>query len=151
MPHSCIQLLITAWFFQSKDSFPRSLRETHMKPIAILTVLSAAALASCQGGGQVRELPQNRQMAPVGVEGAWVDPNGLVSTFSSGQFQTRTSDGTNTQMASGTYNTTGKVTEINLYSNVKKTSSLVNCALVVPNQLNCTTESGAQFSLVRKV
>ncbi|WP_438751860.1 hypothetical protein [Pararhizobium sp. O133] len=123
-----------------------------MKPIAILTVLcAAAALASCQSSPrEVRQLPP-QQMAPAGVEGAWVDPNGLVSTFAGGQFQTRTSDGTNTQMASGTYTSRGSVTEINLYSNVKRTSSLVNCALVAPSQLNCTTESGAQFSLARKV
>jgi hypothetical protein len=106
MPHSCFQLLITAWFFQSKDSFPRSLRETHMKPIAILTVLSAAALGLLPGRGTsagTAAKPPNG--ACCRVEGAWVDPNGIVSTFSSGQFQTRTSDGTNTQMASGTYNT----------------------------------------------
>ncbi|MBB5535350.1 hypothetical protein [Rhizobium giardinii] len=120
-----------------------------MKPITILTLLSAAAaLASCMGPREVRQQPP-AQMAPAGVEGAWTDPNGLVSTFAGGQFQTRTSD-TNTQMASGTYTTTGNVTQINLYSNLKQTTSLVNCALVTPNQLNCTSESGAQFSLVRK-
>ena len=73
-----------------------------MKPIAILTVLSAVALASCQGTREVRELPQSRQMAPVGVQGAWVDPNGVVSTFAGGTFSTRTTD-TNQEIASGTY------------------------------------------------
>ena len=121
-----------------------------MKPIAILTLLSAAAaLASCMGPREVRQAPPV-QAAPVGVEGAWTDPNGLVSTFAGGQFQTRTSDGTNTQMASGTYTTTGNVTQINLYSNVKQTNTLVNCALVARTQLNCTTEAGAQFSLIRR-
>ncbi|WP_426126750.1 outer membrane lipoprotein Omp10 [Pararhizobium sp. PWRC1-1] len=122
-----------------------------MKPIAILTVLSAAALASCQGGGQVRELPQNRQMAPVGVQGAWVDPNGVVSTFTGGTFSTRTTD-TNQEIASGTYtNLSPQLVEINMYSVLRKTQSKVNCAMVSMSQLNCTTDSGAQFSLSRKV
>lgn len=121
-----------------------------MKPIAILTVLSAAALASCQGGGQVRELPQSRQMAPVGVEGSWVDPNGIVSTFSGGTFTTRTTD-TNQVLASGNYiNLSPKLVEINMTSMVRNTQSKVNCAMVSTSQLNCTTDSGAQFSLSRK-
>jgi len=122
-----------------------------MKPIAILTVLSAITLASCQGGGQVRELPQNRQMAPVGVQGAWVDPNGVVSTFTGGTFSTRTTD-TNQEIASGTYtNLSPQLVEINMYSVLRKTQSKVNCAMVSMSQLNCTTDSGAQFSLSRKV
>lgn len=121
-----------------------------MKPIAILTVLSAAALASCQGGGQVRELPQTSQAAPAGVEGAWVDPNGIVSTFSAGTFTTRTTD-TNQVLASGNYiNLSPKLVEINMTSMVRNTQSKVNCAMVSMSQLNCTTDSGAQFSLSRK-
>jgi hypothetical protein len=40
--------------------------------------------------------------------------------------------------------------EINMTSLVRKTQSRVNCALVTPNQLNCTQDSGAQFSLARR-
>ena len=40
--------------------------------------------------------------------------------------------------------------EINMTSLVRNTQSRVNCALVTSNQLNCTTDSGAQFSLARK-
>ena len=121
-----------------------------MKPIAILTVLSAVALASCQGTREVRELPQSRQMAPVGVQGAWVDPNGVVSTFAGGTFSTRTTD-TNQEIASGTYtNLSPQLVEINMYSVLRKTQSKVNCAMVTTSQLNCTTDSGAQFSLSRR-
>ena len=121
-----------------------------MKPIAILTVLSAVALASCQGTREVRELPQSRQMAPVGVQGAWVDPNGVVSTFAGGTFSTRTTD-TNQEIASGTYtNLSPQLVEINMYSVLRKTQSKVNCAMVTSSQLNCTTDSGAQFSLSRR-
>ena len=40
--------------------------------------------------------------------------------------------------------------EINMTSLVRKTQSKVNCALVNPSQLNCTSDSGAQFSLSRR-
>ncbi|URK87022.1 hypothetical protein LP421_24410 [Rhizobium sp. RCAM05350] len=124
-----------------------------MKPIAILTLLSAAAaLASCMGPREVRESPSNRQVTPAGVEGAWVDPNGIiVSTFSGGTFTTRTTD-TNQVLASGNYiNLSPKLVEINMTSMVRNTQSKVNCAMVAQTQLNCTTDSGAQFSLSRKV
>ncbi|HTO34029.1 MAG TPA: outer membrane lipoprotein Omp10 [Pararhizobium sp.] len=122
-----------------------------MKPIAILTVLSAAAaLASCQSSPRdVRQLPP-QQMAPAGVEGSWVDPNGIVSTFSGGTFTTRTTD-TNQVLASGNYiNLSPKLVEINMTSLVRNTQSKVNCALVSTSQLNCTTDSASQFSLIRK-
>lgn len=123
-----------------------------MKPIAILTILSAAtALAACQGPREVRELPPSRQMAPVGVEGSWVDPNGVVSTFSGGTFSTRTTD-TNQELASGTYtNLSPTLVEINMYSVLRKTQSKVNCAMVTTSQLNCTTDSAAQFTLTRRI
>lgn len=122
-----------------------------MKPIAILTVLSAAvALASCQSSPrEVRPLPTT-QVQPLGVEGSWVDPNGIVSTFTAGTFTTRTTD-TNQVLASGNYiNLSPKLVEINMTSHVRKTQSKVNCAMVTPAQLNCTTDTAAQFSLVRR-
>ena len=121
-----------------------------MKPITILSLLAAAvALASCQTERAPRELPPIRQQ-PTGVEGAWVDPNGIVSTFASGTFTTRTTD-TNQLLASGTYvNTSPTLVEINMTSLVRNTQSKVNCALVSLSQLNCTTAEGAQFSLARR-
>ncbi|KQS89772.1 MULTISPECIES: outer membrane lipoprotein Omp10 [unclassified Rhizobium] len=122
-----------------------------MKPIAILTVLSAAAaLASCQSSPrEVRQLPTT-QVQPAGVEGSWVDPNGIVSTFTAGTFTTRTTD-TNQVLASGNYvNLSPKLVEINMTSHVRNTQSKVNCAMVTTAQLNCTTDSGAQFSLARR-
>ena len=62
-----------------------------MKPIAILTILSAVALAACQAPREV-QVSQPQRVAPVGVDGNWVDPNGIVSTFSAGTFTTRTTD-----------------------------------------------------------
>ena len=120
-----------------------------MKPITIATVFGVAvALASCQASGPARQLPPIER-APT-VEGTWVDPNGIVSTFQAGQFATRTTD-TNQLLASGTYvNVSDRLVEINMTSLVRNTQSKVNCALATPNQLNCTTSTNAQFSLARQ-
>jgi len=122
-----------------------------MKPIAALSLLTAAvALASCQTERAPRDMPVAQRPAPTGVEGAWVDPNGIVSTFAAGTFTTRTTD-TNQLLASGTYvNTSPTLVEINMTSLVRNTQSKVNCALVSQSQLNCTTAEGAQFSLARR-
>lgn len=121
-----------------------------MKPFATLALLAAAAaLASCHTTSRaVRPMPQASQ--PAGVEGAWVDPNGIISTFAGGTFSTRTTD-TNQLLASGSYvNVSPTLVEINMTSLVRNTQSKVNCALVTSSQLNCTTDSGAQFSLARQ-
>ena len=123
-----------------------------MKPITILSLLAAAAaLASCQTERAPRDMPVAQRPMPTGVEGAWVDPNGIVSTFAAGTFTTRTTD-TNHLLASGTYvNNSPTLVEINMTSLVRNTQSKVNCALVSQSQLNCTTAEGAQFSLSRRV
>ncbi|OLP53566.1 hypothetical protein BJF92_05230 [Rhizobium rhizosphaerae] len=125
-----------------------------MTRIATWFALSLAALAaSCQSAPQEVYRPVYGSAAPVapaGVEGSWVDPNGIVSTFSGGTFSTRTTD-TNQLLASGNYtNVTPQLVEINMTSMVRKTQSKVNCALATPSQLNCTTDSGSQFSLTRR-
>ena len=120
-----------------------------MKKLTVSLVLSATAILSgCDTNMPQRSLPPIQQ--PSTVEGQWIDPNGIVSTFQTGSFSTRTTD-TNQLLASGTYTNTGpKLVEINMTSLVRNTQSKVNCALVTPNQLNCTTDAGAQFSLARK-
>lgn len=122
-----------------------------MKPITVLSLLiAAAALASCQTERAPRDMPTAQRPMPTGVEGAWVDPNGIVSTFSAGTFTTRTTD-TNQLLASGTYvKNSPTLVEINMTSLVRNTQSKVNCALVSQSQLNCTTAEGAQFSLSRR-
>jgi len=121
-----------------------------MKPLTLLALAAAAAgLASCQTDRAPRQLPVVQQ--PQGVEGSWVDPNGIVSTFAGGTFTTRSTD-TNTLLASGTYTSLSPtLVEINMTSLVRNTQSKVNCALVSQGQLNCTTDSNAQFSLAHQV
>ena len=119
-----------------------------MKNFAIPALVVTAALASCSSTDRGRPLPV--APAPVTIEGTWTDPNGLISTFQAGAFSTRTTD-TNQMLATGSYaNTSGNLYEISLTSLVQNKQSKVNCALVNPNQLNCTADSGAQFTLARQ-
>ncbi|NML72614.1 hypothetical protein HHL25_00605 [Rhizobium sp. S-51] len=120
-----------------------------MKIRSIFTLVAcAAALSACTSSGP-RPLPPISQ-GPT-VDGAWVDANGLVSTFGGGRLETRTSDGSNKVMATGTYTQqANNLVSITLFSNIKQTTTQANCAMVTPNQLNCTSESGAQFSLARR-
>lgn len=122
-----------------------------MKPLMFATLLAAAAtLAACQTSERANTYAPVAQQAPQGVEGSWIDANGLVSTFSAGSFATRTTD-TNTTMATGTYLTQpGGLIEISLFSNISKSASKANCSLVTTRQLNCTSSSGAQFTLNRQ-
>lgn len=119
-----------------------------MKMKASLVLLAAASLSACMASPAPRRLPP--PMQPQGVEGLWVDPNGIVSSFQGGTFTTRSSD-SNTLLASGTYvHHSPTLVEINMTSLVRKTQTRVNCALATPVQLNCTQDSGAQFSLRRR-
>jgi uncharacterized lipoprotein YddW (UPF0748 family) len=123
--------------------------KTTTSSLALVAV--ALLLSSCISFGP-QPVRQQTSMgsAPRTVEGTWADPNGIISTFQGGAFNTRTTD-TNQVLASGTYtNTSPGLVEINMTSMVRKTQSKVNCALVNSSQLNCTSDSGAQFSLTRR-
>lgn len=123
--------------------------ETTMKKTTVVALLACATtLSACYSSGP-RPLPVVNNQAPT-VEGAWSDPNGIISTFQGGTFATRTTD-TNQLLASGTYTSVSdRLVEINMTSHVRNTQSKVNCALVTPTQLNCTSDSGGQFSLTRR-
>lgn len=117
-------------------------------------ILAAAGLSACMSSPPPR---YERSMSPPPqasaspVDGGWADANGLVSTFQAGNFNTRTTDGTNTLLASGNYiQKSDRLFEINMTSHVRNTQSRVNCALVTPSQLNCTSEAGGQFTLTRR-
>lgn len=122
-----------------------------MKIKSIITLLAAsAALAACQSYPSERPMQMAPRAQAVGVDGAWSDPNGIISTFRGGSFSTRTTD-TNQLLASGSYTMqSDRLIEINLTSLVRNTQSKVNCALVTPSQLNCTSDSGSQFTLSRR-
>ena len=120
-----------------------------MKKSFVLVLLTSAALASCSTSSPRQE--QVAYQAPATIEGTWSDPNGLISTFQAGSFNTRTTD-TNQLLASGTYVKApgNNLFEINMTSHVQNKQSRVNCALISAAQINCTADSGAQFTLTRK-
>jgi hypothetical protein len=112
----------------------------------ITMAAAAAALSACvptygPGGGY----------NPNSIEGEWIDSNGIRSTFNAGRFETRTTD-TNTLLATGRYqNVNPRLVQIEIRSLVRNTNSTVNCSLVSPTQLNCTSNTGGQFSLNRRL
>lgn len=120
------------------------------RTIATLAALGIS-LAACQtqvpsfGGGGIAP-----QATPAGIDGNWVDANGITSSFNGGVFITRTTD-TNEKLAEGSYRyQSPRLVEIEMRSLVRGTVSKVNCALVSQSQLNCTSSAGAQFSLQRR-
>jgi hypothetical protein len=123
--------------------------EMDMKKFAIPAIVLSAALAGCSSTERERPLPV--APAAVVIDGTWSDPNGLISTFQAGSFNTRTTD-TNQLLASGTYVKLpgNNLYEISMVSHVQNKQSKVNCAMISPAQLNCTADSGAQFSLSRR-
>lgn len=122
-----------------------------MKIKSLVAVAAASlALSSCYSSPP-RQLPAVQALPADPVEGGWVDTNGLISNFAAGRVQTITTDGSNKVMASGTYTTLPNgIIQISLYSNIRQTTTRADCALVSQTQLNCTSESGAQFSLARR-
>lgn len=119
-----------------------------LRIVAPLAVL-ALALAACETTGPVGGNSPVASRGPAGIEGRWVDPNGISSSFNGGVFETRTTD-TNERLAEGSYRyQSPQLVEIDMRSLVRGTTSKVNCALVSPNQLNCTSSTGSRFSLNR--
>lgn len=119
-----------------------------MKRVVVFAGLAAIsmALAGCETAGYA---PAPARPQQNGIEGNWMDPNGIMSTFRGGTFETRTTD-TNSVLATGTYTyTSDRMAQINMHSLLRNTNSTVNCVLISPTQLNCTSSSGAQFSLNR--
>ncbi|NTJ43994.1 hypothetical protein G6L28_15440 [Agrobacterium larrymoorei] len=118
------------------------------KTSAALLMAAIAASSCAPASNAPRPMPSVSQRPA--VDGRWIDRNGIVSTFQSGAFSTRSTD-TNTLLASGTYVALSPTLyEINMTSLVRNTQSRVNCALISPGQLNCTTDTNSQFTLTRQ-
>ena len=120
------------------------------KMFSAAAVLAAAAtIAGCMssgpgGGGPIAA-------APRGVDGEWLSTDGVaVSRFSGGVFQTNALD-TGNKLADGSYVMRDpRNVEITMRSLIRQTTTNVNCMLVAPNQLNCTSSGGQQFVLTRR-
>jgi hypothetical protein len=124
----------------------------------------AAILAACQSATYS---PRPMAIQPQGVEGEWVDQNSrvsgvdtagqrsgselVVSTIRGGRFESRSS-ASRLLVAQGTYTElSANLIEINVTPlSAGRAPSVVRCALASQSQLNCTSSTGAQFTLVRQ-
>ncbi|WP_208434537.1 hypothetical protein [Bartonella taylorii] len=107
----------------------------------ITLVLSACGFSQYHG-----------QNIPAGIDGKWVDENGIISSFREGIFETRAAD-TEEKLSEGTYNyVSAQHIEIEIRSILRGTISRVSCIMSrEATQLFCTSHTGSQFSLNRKL
>ncbi|MBB4121972.1 hypothetical protein [Martelella radicis] len=122
-----------------------------VKPFLATTLTACAVLlAGCTTYEQPRNLPAptQPQTPRTAVDGQWLDKDGIISSFSAGQFETRTTD-SNQVLAVGSYTVNGNVVEIDVTSVLRQTRSRVNCAIAAPYLMNCTPSQGGRFSLYK--
>ena len=120
--------------------------------LAFSAATMAVALAACQTSGPIHDSGPVQASRPTdAVQGQWFDTSGVAfSNVNGGVFETRAND-TKEKLAEGSYRfASASLIEINLRSLSRGTQSKVNCALVNPGQLNCTSSSGQPFSLTRR-
>lgn len=120
-----------------------------MIPKRAMAAMAAATLATgCtfSGPGAPPRISQ-----PTGVDGDWIGTDGVaISNFNGGQFRSTATD-TGQLLATGNYRYVSQsLVEITINSVIRQTTSKANCALVSQRQLNCTSATGAQFTLVRR-
>ncbi|MCZ2158022.1 hypothetical protein NPX99_01780 [Bartonella sp. 220] len=116
----------------------------HTYRILCLTI-TALVLGAC---GFSQYYSQN---TPAGIDGKWVDENGIISSFRDGVFETRAAD-TEEKLSEGTYNyVSAQHIEIEIRSILRGTISRVSCTISRDaTHLLCTSHIGTQFSLTRK-
>ncbi|AQX28344.1 MULTISPECIES: hypothetical protein [unclassified Bartonella] len=88
---------------------------------------------------------------PTGIDGEWIDTNGITSSFHNGIFETRAAD-TKEKLSEGTYHyiNTHHV-EIEIHSLLRGTISRASCTISHDTmRLLCTSDTGSQFPLKRK-
>jgi hypothetical protein len=118
--------------------------------LAVLSVLASGFLASCQtydlGSREPSVAP-----APAGIDGEWVDTRGInTAKFGGGTFTSiDISNGQTMARGSYTYRDAQNV-DLSFTSLIRNTTVNAACILIGQGQLNCTTSSGAKFSLVRR-
>lgn len=117
---------------------------------AAIVIFGAGFLSACQtaslGGGSGGSVSK-----PTGIDGDWVGTDGVaVSSFVGGAFTSRATD-TGQVLAQGNYTYRDqKNIDIAFRSLIRNTSVNAACIVVTPSQMNCTSSSGAQFTLVRR-
>jgi hypothetical protein len=145
------------------DAGSRGYRAMNTLRIFAIGIL-AVFLAACQSASYS---PRPMAIQQQGFEGNWVDQNSrvsgvdtagqrsgselVVSTIRGGRFESRSS-ASGLLIAQGTYTELSpNLIEINVTPlSAGRAPSVVRCALASQSQLNCTSSTGAQFTLVRQ-
>lgn len=125
-----------------------SLKMTKRFGYAVLAL--SGFLASCQTY-DVNTGPRMSSPKPAGIDGEWVDSRGInTATFSAGTFTSFATD-TGKVAARGSYSYRDQQNvDLAFTSMIRNTTVNAACLVVMPSQMNCTTSSGATFTLVRK-
>ena len=121
-----------------------------MRRLTVYPALAAMiALSGCQTidfGGPVAVAP------PVGAaEGQWVGTDGVAASSLNNGILVTSSIATGEKLAEGSYRYTDQRSiSLTFKSLVRGTTVNANCAVVTESQMNCTSSSGNQFSLLRR-
>ncbi|ENN93289.1 hypothetical protein [Bartonella bovis] len=113
-----------------------------------ITILAIVACSLPHHYGQHSTL----ENIPTGIDGEWVDKNGIISSFHNGNFETRAAD-TKEKLSEGTYNyVNAQHVEIEIRSLLRGTISRADCTLSNDTmQLFCISSAGLQFFLNRQI
>lgn len=115
--------------------------------LAVAIGLAATLLSACVETGPRMSGPSMRSQAF--ADGNWNQGQVANYIFSNGGFVGTAVD-TGNKVAQGTYQYTSVNTiQISSYSEVQKKTIVANCLLVNTRTMNCTADTGSQFSLVR--
>lgn len=116
---------------------------------SIAVVAALAAVAGCQTGGG--SAPSIVAPARPAVEGQWIGTDGVaISTFQAGRF-TSALAATGEVLTEGTYALgPNDIIQLQFFSVKAQKQVAANCILAEGQRLNCTLDSGTQFTLVRK-
>ena len=118
------------------------------RAIAILFV-AGAFTAGCSMGPRPSQRAANTP-PPSRVSGTWVAADGVaVSNFAGGRFST-TLQATGETVTEGSYVEAGNRVNLDFYSVRQQRQSKATCLFEGRTRLNCSNDSGAQFSLVRR-
>ncbi len=112
--------------------------------LAVSSVMLAGCVVTGPGPGP------SRPSGPVFAEGNWQQEDIASYTFGNGSFVGTATD-TGNRLSDGTYRYTG-AQQVNItgVSALRGTSFSANCLLVNAVTMNCTSSSGAQFSLIKR-
>jgi major membrane immunogen (membrane-anchored lipoprotein) len=116
--------------------------------LTLLSMFASSLLTSCQTSDFAS---RPTEVAPVGIDGEWVDTRGInTAKFGGGTF-TSVDAKTGQTMARGSYTYRDQQNvDLAFTSLIRNTTVNAACLVVAQSQLNCTTSSGAKFSLVRR-